>query len=229
MGFRLVILAKIKLSVQLLIYVDEIRVQYIKRVRDISNIHVFDRWRTNKLIPRAIGGHPVISKHLLRWIFSGRRFPLVTIQLEFHYTGNFVEEVNVADCLAGLTESTNTTREEMYEHQIIQEYLLKLQVVAEAENVINICDKSTWGDHDLSKLKELVWNDIGPIPCHTQYMENVVQTSGWVGKNNRGEKRRSYNGRLHSFIVRDTKALHFSEKRSSNPLDTKQQLGNKEF
>jgi hypothetical protein len=42
----------------------------IKRVRYISNIHVFDRWRTNKLVPLAIGGHPVISKHLLRWIFS---------------------------------------------------------------------------------------------------------------------------------------------------------------
>ena len=117
----------------------------------------------------------------------------------------------------------------MYEHQIIQEYLLELQVVEEAENVINICDKSTWGDHDLSKLEELVWNDIGPIPCHTQYMENVDQTSGWVGKNNRGKKRRSDNGRLHSFIVRDAKALHLSEKRSRNPLDKKRQLGKKEL
>jgi len=155
---------------------------YVKRVYDISNIHVFNRWRTDKLVPLAIGGHPVISKHLLRWIFSSSRFPSVTVQIEFHYTGNFVEEVNVAECLAWLTESTNTTREEMYEHQIIQEYLLELQIVTEAENVINICDKLTWGDHDLSKLEELVWNDIGPIPCHTQYMENVVQTSGWVGK-----------------------------------------------
>jgi hypothetical protein len=59
----------------------------------------------------------------------------------------------------------NTTHEEMFEHQIIQEYLLQLQVVAEAENVINICGKATWADDDLSKLEELVWNDIGPIPC----------------------------------------------------------------
>jgi hypothetical protein len=120
----------------------------------------------------------------------------------------------------------------MFEHQIIQEYLLELQLVAEAENVINICDKSTWGDHDLSRLEELLWNDIGPIPCQTQYMENVVQTSGWVGKNNRGEKRRSDNGRLHSFVVRDAKQLHLAEKRQEvlrNPMEQKRQLGKKEL
>jgi hypothetical protein len=60
-------------------------------------------------------------------------------------------------------------------------------------------------------------------------MENIVQTSGWVGKNNRGKKRRSDNGRLHSFIVCAAKALHRSEKCSRNLVDKKRQLGKKEL
>jgi hypothetical protein len=60
-------------------------------------------------------------------------------------------------------------------------------------------------------------------------MENVVQASGWVGKNNRGKKRRSDNGRLHSFIVCAAKALHRSEKCSRNLVDKKRQLGKKEL
>jgi hypothetical protein len=93
---------------------------YVKRVYDVSNIHVFNRWRTDKLVPLAIGGHPVISKHIIRCIFSGTPFPLVTVQLEsFHYTGDFVEEVNIAKCLAWLTERTTLRRRRCLDKRVL--------------------------------------------------------------------------------------------------------------
>jgi hypothetical protein len=102
----------------------------------------------------------------------------------------------------------------MQEYPIIKDNITDLRLMATRESVIVIEDKSSWGDDDLSRMEVTLWNDIGVAPCHNQYGKNIVQTSGYVGKNKRSEKKRTAGGRLHSYFVRDCKTIILADKRA---------------
>ena len=65
---------------------------------------------------------------------------------------------------------------------LIQELINELATVAQSEEeIIDLLDSATWGEHDFSRAKALVWNAIAPRAAHQQRVENLVQTAAHLG------------------------------------------------
>ena len=77
--------------------------------------------------------------------------------------------------------------ENEYDHvqqdPLIQELINELATVAQSEEeIIDLLDSATWGEHDFSRAKALVWNAIAPRAAHQQRVENLVQTAAHLGQ-----------------------------------------------
>ena len=111
--------------------------------------------------------------------------------------------VKLNECITWLVDKANL--EEMLNHRIVQQIIDDLAIVADAEEVIDLLDRSTWGDHDFSKSEAVIWNEIAPRAAHQQRLENLVQTAGFLGQTHVEESRRSARAKIHCIFYRDFK------------------------
>ena len=86
-----------------------------------------------------------------------------------------------------------------------------LPILANAAPPIDIFDKTTWSEHDLSFAHDAFWNYISLKPAHIQCGENLVQTTKFFGKTNVEAKRRTTRCMIHCTFSRDFKAAALNE------------------
>jgi hypothetical protein len=79
----------------------------------------------------------------------------------------------------------------------------EITIICESEESIDIMDESTWGEHDFTRARDLVWNCVGPRTAHQQRVENLVQTAGFLGQTHVEEARRSARAKIHCLFLRD--------------------------
>eukprot|EP00956_Cyclotella_meneghiniana_P009982 scaffold13785_cov38-Cyclotella_meneghiniana.AAC.1 len=118
--------------------------------------------------------------------------------------GGPTPKVNLRKCITWLTEEADLM-DAMQNHRLIQLMIDDLAIVADDESVIDLLDRSTWGDRDFSKSEATIWNEIAPRAAHQQRVENLVQTAGFLGQTHVEEARRSARAKIHCIFYRDMK------------------------
>ena len=74
--------------------------------------------------------------------------------------------------------------------------------MADADEVVNLFDKSTWDDADYEPLVCLIHQKVVPHALHQQRCENHVQMAAYTASTNVREGRRTDRANALSYIVR---------------------------
>jgi hypothetical protein len=96
-------------------------------------------------------------------------------------------------------------RDNMQSNSLVQSIINELKEVAESDTVIDLLDRSTWGNNEFSRAEDLIWNAVAPRAAHQQRVENLVQTAGFLGKTHVDEARRTARSKIHCLYYRDFK------------------------
>jgi hypothetical protein len=136
-------------------------------------------WQSSSVICMAVAGHPMIAKWLLNYIFGETTAPAdLEIDMAHHYTGRETPKVKVTECIEIFVEQVEDVKDLEF-NSFIQDFLREFRIIAEGDGTIDALDKSTWEDHDLSRLEEGIWNCIAPCTAHQQLAENLLSGKDW--------------------------------------------------
>eukprot|EP00956_Cyclotella_meneghiniana_P020292 scaffold35578_cov56-Cyclotella_meneghiniana.AAC.1 len=166
---------------------ERLPVLFLQRFENTMKTHT-SKWRSSKTLPMILAGDAVIAKWFLKKLFHNNiTIPDDEVSLPNHYMGGSTPTVKLNECITWLVDKANL--EEMLNHRIVQEIIDDLAIIADAETVIDLLDRSTWGDHDFSRSEAVIWNEIAPRAAHQQRVENLVQTAGFLGQTHVEESR----------------------------------------
>jgi hypothetical protein len=154
---------------------------FMQHFEETLNTHT-SKWRGEKSLPIILGDHPKIAKYFLCWMFHGHHPPNEDVDLEHHYMNSETPTVNILDCIKWLTRDFSLNQEKMQQNRLIDNLLSELRIIDESDAIIDLLNKSTWGEHDFTRAYNLIWNSIVPRAAHQQQVENLVQTAGNLGK-----------------------------------------------
>jgi hypothetical protein len=145
--------------------------------------------------------------------------------MEHHYMGgDDTIQVNLFDCLKWLACDWSLDREEMEYHVLIQKIIDEVMIVMDSDETIDFLDRSTRGEHDLTKAEDMIWNHIAPRAAHQQRVENLVQTAKHIGKTHVDETRRSARAKIHCTFYRDFKTWALNIVRTKAKAKHEQQI-----
>lgn len=179
---------------------------FLERFEQQFKVHT-RKWLHTKTIPIIIAGNPHFAKAYFRWVFNNdSNFPTDEIVLKHHYMGKQQIKVKINEFMQWLTaQYSEEERSDMEFDPLMQSIINELREVADSETVIDLLDRSTWGDNDFTRAEDLLWNAIAPRAAHQQRVENLVQTAGFLGKTHVDESRRSARSKIHCLFYRDFK------------------------
>ena len=130
-----------------------------------------------------------------------------SIELKGHVPQQDIN-INAISCMVYLTsryneESCKVERldtQELLKNPLVVKHWKDIENMAQAEALVDIYDKSTWGDGDYTGLLNTVVSQILPHMVNNQRMERSVQAFNIVSKNNKGEARISAECMLFNMI-----------------------------
>jgi hypothetical protein len=172
---------------------------FLERFEQQFKVHT-RKWIHAKTIPIIIAGHPSIAKAYIRWIFNAdTNFPTNEITLKHHFMGREQIKVKINEFMNWLiSHYSDEERDSMQSDSLVQSIINELKEVAESDTIIDLLDRSTWGNN-------LIWNTIAPRAAHQQRVENLVQTAGFLGKTHVNEARQTARSKIHCLYYRDFK------------------------
>ena len=184
--------------------------------------HIETCWRGSvMLFPYLLAADPRIARLAARYLYlakEGEVFdedetPFIDslvescIELKGHVPQQDIK-IDAISCMVYLTSQYNEVSckverldtQKLLENPLVVKHWKDIENMAQAEALVDIYDKSTWGDGDYTELLNTVVSQILPHMVNNQRMERSVQAFNIVSKNNKGEARISAECMLFNMI-----------------------------